>query len=397
MHKFRIALVLALACGLAAAPAQGGFDLMNKVKQKVKQKADQKADQAIDKTLEGAEGAVKPGAAPAAEADAAATSTEAASPAAAADQLKPGEGAWVNYDFRPGNRILYADDFTKDEVGDFPRRMEFVSGTMEIIEWQASRWLKLTTTSKFRVVLPEVLTERYTMEFDFSVPGGEMWIYPGEESAHPYFMIFANGGVAGVQGTGIQARSQHNPALAGKIVHARVLADGPYIKLYVNDRRLANIPNFSPARENKILFYVDAHEQTPAMFGNFRIAAGGKKLYDALAADGRVATQGIYFDTGSDRVRPESSPTLKEIATMLTEHADLKLLIEGHTDNVGQAAANQTLSDKRAAAVKATLVESYGVDGARLQTKGFGPSKPVQSNDTPEGRQMNRRVELVKL
>ena len=82
---------------------------------------------------------------------------------------------------------------------------------------------------------------------------------------------------------------------------------------------------------------------------------------------------------------------------MLTEHADLKLLIEGHTDNVGQAAANQTLSDKRAAAVKATLVESYGVDGARLQTKGFGPSKPVQSNDTPEGRQMNRRVELVKL
>jgi OOP family OmpA-OmpF porin len=81
---------------------------------------------------------------------------------------------------------------------------------------------------------------------------------------------------------------------------------------------------------------------------------------------------------------------------MLTDHADLKLVIEGHTDNVGAAAANQALSEKRAAAVRRALVETYGVAADRLTTKGFGATKPVAPNTTVEGRQNNRRVELVK-
>jgi outer membrane protein OmpA-like peptidoglycan-associated protein len=133
------------------------------------------------------------------------------------------------------------------------------------------------------------------------------------------------------------------------------------------------------------------------MVSDIRVAAGGKKLYDAIAATGRVATQGIYFDTGSDRVRPESSPTLKEIGAMLAAHPELKLAIEGHTDNVGAAAANLSLSQQRAEAVKAALVESYGVSADRITAKGLGSTKPAVGNDTPAGRQQNRRVELVKL
>ena len=127
------------------------------------------------------------------------------------------------------------------------------------------------------------------------------------------------------------------------------------------------------------------------------MAAGGKKLYDALAEKGRVATQGIYFDTGSDRIRPESTPTLKEIGTMLKDHPDLKLTIEGHTENVGSAQSNQALSEKRAAAVRQYLMDSYQVDGTRLTAKGLGASKPAGGNDTAAGRQQNRRVELVKM
>ena len=133
------------------------------------------------------------------------------------------------------------------------------------------------------------------------------------------------------------------------------------------------------------------------MIANVRIAAGGKKLYDALAQKGRVATQGVLFDTASDRIRPESTPTLKEMGTMLKEHPELKLVIEGHTDNVGAAAANQSLSEKRAEAVRQYLVSTYGVEKDRLQARGFGASKPAAGNDTAEGRQQNRRVELVKL
>src|SRR5690606_34311450 len=117
---------------------------------------------------------------------------------------------------------------------------------------------------------------------------------------------------------------------------------------------------------------------------------------DALSSEGRVATQGILFDTGADRIRPESTPTLKEIGEMLQQHADLKLVIEGHTDNVGSADANQSLSEKRAEAVRRFLVETYSVDETRLTAQGFGASKPAASNDSPEGRQQNRRVELVK-
>jgi outer membrane protein OmpA-like peptidoglycan-associated protein len=141
---------------------------------------------------------------------------------------------------------------------------------------------------------------------------------------------------------------------------------------------------------------VPGKEDMPTMLANLSVMAGGKKLYDAIAESGRVSTQGIYFDTGSDRIRPESTPTLKEIGAMLSEHADLKLVIEGHTDNVGNAASNQALSEKRAAAVRQFLIDNYSVDGARLSAKGLGSTKPVGPNDTPEGRQNNRRVELVK-
>ena len=122
----------------------------------------------------------------------------------------------------------------------------------------------------------------------------------------------------------------------------------------------------------------------------------GRSSNDALAEKGHVSTQGIYFDTGSDRIRPESTPTLKEIGQMLNEHPELKLRIEGHTDNVGNAASNQTLSERRADAVRQFLVSTYGIDASRLGAKGFGATKPVASNSTQEGQQNNRRVELVK-
>jgi outer membrane protein OmpA-like peptidoglycan-associated protein len=119
-------------------------------------------------------------------------------------------------------------------------------------------------------------------------------------------------------------------------------------------------------------------------------------MYDALAAKGRWVTQGILFATGKAELQPESRPVLKEIAATLKKYGDLKILIEGHTDNVGAAAANLALSDARAAAVKAALVSQFGADGARIATKGLGDTKPSAPNATAVGRAQNRRVEIVK-
>jgi len=166
----------------------------------------------------------------------------------------------------------------------------------------------------------------------------------------------------------------------------------------VNDQRVANVPNADFIRTNKIYINLYNFSGDKVLIDNIRVAEGGKKiLYEALMADGRVATRGIYFDSGSDRIRPESTPTLKQIGRMLQDHTDLSLMIEGHTDDQGEDAYNLDLSDKRAAAVKTYLVANYKIDDSRLQTKGFGETKPAAPNITPEGRQNNRRVELVKL
>jgi outer membrane protein OmpA-like peptidoglycan-associated protein len=292
--------------------------------------------------------------------------------------------------------VLYVDDFTGDEVGDFPKRMEFKEGALEIVDWQGTRYLRATNDSKFYLTLPEILPERFTMEFDYSIPtGGEVWISLGDENKRIEFGGDGNAVVYN-QETKINASGQLADNERGKLRRARVLADGKYVKVYLDDTRVLNVPNGDIGRSDKILFYTDGDVNKPTLFGNFRVAAGGKKLYDALAAKGRVATQGIYFDTGSDRIRPESTPTLKEIGAMLKDHPELKLTIEGHTDNVGSAGSNQALSEKRAAAVRQFLIDSYQIDGSRLQAKGLGQTKPAASNDTPEGRQSNRRVELVK-
>jgi OmpA-OmpF porin, OOP family len=413
--RFRIFSLIASAAALlvisgAATPAEAQFGkklkgaLKQHAEDKAVQKAVEKEDQAIDAATTGgggadsAAGAATAPAAPAAAAGETAPAGGAATAAPGGDKaeaLKPGEGAWANYDFKPGERVLYADDFTGDEVGDFPKRMEFKEGALEIVEWQGARYLRATSDSKFYLTLPEVLPERFTMEFDYTIPAGEVWISFGDANKR---VEFGGDGSTTVynQETKITANGQVADNERSKLRKGRVLADGKYVKVYVDDTRVLNVPNADLGRADKILFYTDADVKTPSLFGNFRVAAGGKKLYDALAARGRVATQGIYFDTGSDRIRPESTPTLKEIGAMLKDHPELKLTIEGHTDNVGSAASNQALSEKRAAAVRQFLIDSYQVDAARLEAKGLGQSKPAGSNDTPEGRQNNRRVELVK-
>lgn len=119
------------------------------------------------------------------------------------------------------------------------------------------------------------------------------------------------------------------------------------------------------------------------------------EMLDTLNRDGFIALYGILFDTNKDVIKPESEALLDEIVTLLKDNAGLKLSVEGHTDNVGQAKANLALSDKRAASVKKYLV-GKGVDGKRLSTKGWGDTKPVADNRTEDGRTKNRRVELVK-
>jgi outer membrane protein OmpA-like peptidoglycan-associated protein len=402
--------VAALSAGAAPAEAQFGKRLKDAVKRTAEDKAIQKAtteeSKAIDDAMGdgGAEAAAPAAAEHTAPAGAAAADSTPAPGKALkpGDGLKPGEGAWSNFDFKPGDRVLFVEDLTGDEVGNFPARLELKKGNAEVVEWQGRRFLSVPSASIIGIPLPEVLPERFTVEFDY---------YPGQAARYASrpMLLFAEepnldsprqphvqfGGTAGVAGPQ-EFTTTISEVYRDSLYKVRVMADGNYAKVYINERRVANAPRANLARPDKLILNLHGWEKEPSLIGNFHVAAGGRKLYDALTEKGRVATQGIYFDTGSDRLRPESSATLKEIGTMLKEHPELELTIEGHTDNVGSAEANQTLSDRRATAVRQFLVDNYQVDGGRLTAKGLGQTKPIGGNDTPEGRQSNRRVELVK-
>jgi len=124
---------------------------------------------------------------------------------------------------------------------------------------------------------------------------------------------------------------------------------------------------------------------------------GASALERALAESGKIDIYSIYFSFNSDKLRDESQPTLKDIAEVMRRHPDWKLQVNGHTDGIGGDQFNLELSQRRAAAVKNTLVKQYKINPARLATAGYGKSQPKDTNDTLEGRARNRRVELLRI
>ena len=333
----------------------------------------------------------------------------AASPATGVSQGADAK-VWENYDFVPGSKVLFYTDFSEDVVGNFARGLKYVSGPAEIVDRGGVKMLRATGRAEFQIPIGRKLPPRFTIEIDVLTAlqppaaydivafegGPEM--DRGDQSAEinwsPETTMIIGGGRDKEQRFADDVASRAK----GVVTHLRVLVDGSYLKMYANERRIHNIPELPFKRDAVIRVSFRGGEEDNATFlTGVRVAESETDiLYDALAAKGRWSTQGILFATGKAELQPESRPVLKEIAATLKQHADLRILIEGHTDNVGSAASNLALSDARAAAVKAALVAEYGADGARITTKGFGDTKPSVPNTTASGRAQNRRVEVVK-
>ncbi len=173
-------------------------------------------------------------------------------------------------------------------------------------------------------------------------------------------------------------------------------ASDTYLKLYVDGVRvLVDADGVSrPIRRLGMKLHSES-AGSPLMFTNFRLAEGGKDYRKELVTLGRIVTHGITFDSGSDALKPESGPTLRNILQLLQEDGALRFEVQGHTDNQGGDKVNQPLSERRAQAVKAWLTKQ-GVAASRLAARGLGAAKPIDTNGTSEGRANNRRVEFVK-
>lgn len=134
--------------------------------------------------------------------------------------------------------------------------------------------------------------------------------------------------------------------------------------------------------------------ETKAMEQNM-VVVSASEIGKLLTTNGKIAIYGIYFDTAKADIKPDSKPSLDQIAEFLEAQPDVKLHVVGHTDSVGKFDSNLALSRRRAEAVTAALVKTYGIAGSRLTSNGVASLAPVASNASDEGRAKNRRVELV--
>ncbi len=401
MNRFpRLASILAsglaLAVCLAASVADAGpFD-------KLKKSAEKTASGEADKAKGTAD-------TPKGEPTGKGTAEEESGQAGSGSTKAPSSGAGdkvstvsTRFDYVPGDSVMFFDDFTQDELGEFPARWRLVQGTYEVAEFEGERWLRcVSDDSRIRMKIPKLaeLPEFWTLEFD---------IYCTEPMDQAYTVTALNGaeskvweaaypsGLAFIFRTGdIFSSTPYEGASIGGRHHVMVMARGTAVKVYIDRQRVASVPEYSDAGGKPTQLEFRLWATTKPMMTNVRLAEGCRPPKDMLA-EGKLVSYGIRFETGSDVVQPESAPTLRQIAAYLESKPDVKLKITGHTDNVGSAESNLDLSKRRAASVAKVLSTEFKIAGDRFQTDGKGDTQPLSSNSKPEGRAMNRRVEFAK-
>jgi OOP family OmpA-OmpF porin len=397
--RVRRLLLLLVAAALTAAPALaiGPGDLKKKAEKKAKEAAEKKAKEKTDEAVE----------APDASNDPPADEAEEKGGAPGGKGAASGDGGSVasvstKFDFVPGGKVLLMDDFTRDELGEFPARWKLLIGNFDVVDYKGKRWMRLNGGDGTVALKTESLPEKWTLEFDidqeeitgptFTVSGladlsrGSTW-----------YVTIGNSGKA-VAFAGPESMHSTADFPGGPLTgphHVALMANGSSLKVYVDRERLVNIPemNWGEWAPKHLSIRLWRYGDDPRI-ANVRFAEGGKEKVDLLATP--FVTHGIYFDSGSDRLKPESAPVLRQIGGYLKENAEVAIVITGHTDSDGADAANQSLSEKRATAVAAALTADFGIDAARMKAAGKGESAPLAPNDSPEGKAMNRRVEFSK-
>ncbi len=334
-------------------------------------------------------------------------------PAAGAQQqggAKALELTYAKSDFVAGDEVFFSDDQANEQLGEFPSQWDMEDGNAEIVQFGEDKCIMLIG---YTTIMPLIgdgknyLPDQFTIEFD---------IYPRytdtDDKASPSYEIGFNDDRTLIarfynvysEGASLDASWRKPNDEEGNITtidnnvffaydqwhHVALSFNKRAMKLYVDGTRVVNIPNMKQPTSMWIW-----SEKNEALFKNFRIAKGAVPLYDRMMSDGKFITYGITFDVGKSTIKPESMGEINRIVTLMTDNPDLKFSVEGHTDNTGNAASNQTLSEARSKAIVDKLVE-MGIAAGRLSSSGKGQNSPIADNGTDEGRAKNRRVEFVK-
>lgn len=334
---------------------------------------------------------------------------------------KAAESAYAKSDFVRGDEVFFEDDFASEQMGEFPSKWDLNEGSVEVASLNGQKYM-LGTEWSYNVEplmknQKNWLPDQFTLEFDLYVSDDAE---DGESTWHLFLMSSQSnwnetvGDIdfwwrAGDEGTIIHYGDMRKPdnnntvdgeeeALVRKVLkkgdwnHFALSFNKRALKFYMNGTRIFQIP--SMMAPEKIQFFCEGDYKYRG-YANVILAKGAVPLYNRLATEGRIITYGITFDIGKATIKPESMTEINRIYELMNQNADLKFEVQGHTDNTGNAALNQKLSEQRAQAIVAKLVE-MGISANRLTAVGKGQSSPIADNGTDEGRAKNRRVEFIK-
>ncbi|MFZ0280966.1 MAG: OmpA family protein [Bacteroidales bacterium] len=423
-------VVIALLCIPCTGNSQ--INLKKKIETQTNNRANQRASQGVNKGLDAVEGGIK-GAfkkkenteqpeqqAQEDKADQPAAGNEAKA-ANEADkpgkQVTPSLESFSKYDFIPGQKVIFFEDFSQDAIGDFPALWN-TNGSAEVVTTNLfpGKWMKYDSREAIWTDGLLDLPENYTIEFDVvpvkdengAMKGYIFWLMQSETA-----LAGQNSPLAGIKfvrqyygrpdystfnmDNNLNGMNEDAKALqkAEQKYHMAIWVQKTRIRLYQNETKVFDLPKaFSKAglKMNRLRF-----EDGAAMVSNIRVAVGAPDTRNKLITEGKLVTYGIYFDVNKDVVKPESYGTLKDISAVLQENPDVRVKIVGHTDSDGADAANLDLSKRRGESVKNELVKTFGIDASRLESDGMGEGQPVSPNDSPVNKALNRRVEFIKL
>jgi OmpA-OmpF porin, OOP family len=333
--------------------------------------------------------------------------------------------SFSKYDFIPGEKVIFYEDFSQDAIGDFPALWN-TNGSAEIVTTNLfpGNWMKYVCREAIWTDKPLNLPDNYTIEYDViptrgesgamqgysfrlmqcineksfdhgSVPGKAGFAFLIEYYGTPRYRTYmnsdegANLGLSGSKEDEMYKQKENNK------YHIAIWIQKARVRVYQDQNKLFDLPrafSVEGVKMDRIRF-----ENGAAMVSNIRVAVGAPDTRNKLITEGRLITYGIYFDVNKAEVKPESYGTLKDIAGALTDNPGVRVKIIGHTDSDGADAANLELSRKRADSVRDQLAKVFSIDPSRIETEGLGETKPIAPNDNPVNKALNRRVEFVKL
>jgi OOP family OmpA-OmpF porin len=353
----------------------------------------------------------------------------------AQDTTKVDLPPYPKFDFVPGEKIVFFDNFA--ESRDSLKKWR-TNGKAEVVKPDSimGKWIKLSNSTTYLPLINSTkFSENFTIEFDMIATGvdrsGNFGLEftsltdknilpsPEKSTGQPGLFIWGNLQPDGTimytaqaslkqlgEGTGTSGRSSilSDWTLADKAnekFHVSISVNKQWVRYYVNHAKVLDLPNFLPLENyNAIILRLwnwSTNQPFEVLISNFRYVEGKIDIRSKIMTAGKLVTQGIDFETGTDSLKVQSYGILKEIAQVLKANPKVRIKIVGHTDADGNEAENLALSKKRAGVIKNTLIKYFKIDNTRMDTDGKGETVPLLPNTSAENKASNQRIEFIKM